>query len=72
MKSIILSLIAISCLIQGCGDEKTAANSSSVAGDSSTATVATSQVVNENAINAPVLPDLSNPHPTESIKNLSK
>ncbi len=72
MKSIAISLVAISCLIQGCGDGKSATNSSVAAGDSATPTVVSSQVVNESAINAPTLPDLSNPLPTENIKNLLK
>ncbi|MDO8453201.1 MAG: hypothetical protein Q7S59_01365 [Sulfurimonas sp.] len=72
MKSIIISLIAVSCLIQGCGDEKNTTHASAVAGDSSASAVVSSQVANENAINAPTLPDVSNPLPTENIKNLSK
>ncbi|MFA6136810.1 MAG: hypothetical protein WC667_01865 [Sulfurimonas sp.] len=72
MRSIIVSLVAISCLIQGCGDGKGTTNSSAAVGDSTTPTVVTSQVVNENAINAPILPELSNPLPTENIKNLLK
>ncbi|MCX6075517.1 MAG: hypothetical protein NTW78_01370 [Campylobacterales bacterium] len=70
MKTLIVSLAALSCLIQGCGDGKSATGARAVTGDSAASTVVVSQVVNESAINPPALPELSAPLPTENIKNI--